>query len=75
MDLVRVDVRQVLQALADRGNINLVLADDVTGQVTVRIDDVPLDRALVTVAQAAGLALDTDRCVTTVATAGPRPSR
>ncbi len=72
MDMVRADVRQVLQALADRANINLVLTDDVTGQVTVRLDDVPLDRALVTIAQAAGLALDTDRCVTTV---GPRPRR
>ena len=43
-----------------------LLADEVGGRVTVRLDRVPLGEALVTIARAAGLELETDRCVTTV---------
>ena len=41
-----IEVRAVLQILADFNNFSLVVGDNVTGNITLRLDNVPWDQAL-----------------------------
>ena len=50
-----VPVRTVLQLVAEESNLNIVAADNVTGNVTLRLINVPWDQALDIVLQAKGL--------------------
>jgi len=50
-----VPVRTVLQLIAEESNLNVVAADTVTGNVTLRLVNVPWDQALDLVLQAKGL--------------------
>jgi type IV pilus assembly protein PilQ len=51
-----IDVRTVLQLLANEHNFNLVTSDAVTGNITMHLENVPWDQALNLVLQARGLA-------------------
>ncbi|KQN66451.1 pilus assembly protein PilQ [Pseudomonas sp. Leaf58] len=51
-----VEVRSVLQVLADYTGVNLVASDAVQGNVTLRLQDVPWDQALDLVLRSKGLA-------------------
>ncbi|WP_430540281.1 type IV pilus secretin PilQ [Pseudomonas entomophila] len=51
-----VEVRAVLQVLAEYAGINLVASDSVQGSVTLRLQDVPWDQALDLVLRSKGLA-------------------
>ncbi len=51
-----VEVRSVLQVLADYADVNLVASDAVQGSVTLRLQDVPWDQALDLVLRSKGLA-------------------
>ncbi|MGY4525240.1 type IV pilus secretin PilQ [Pseudomonas sp. UBA4617] len=51
-----VEVRAVLQVLADYAGVNLVASDAVQGNVTLRLQDVPWDQALDLVLRSRGLA-------------------
>lgn len=42
-----VDVREIFKIISDEANVNLILADDVTGKVSVKLKNVPWDQALV----------------------------
>ena len=44
-DFIDADVRNVLRVLAEVGKKNIVIADDVKGKVTIKLQDVPLDEA------------------------------
>jgi len=50
-----IDVRQVLQVIADFTGFNVVTSDSVTGSVTLRLMDVPWDQALDIILQSKGL--------------------
>ena len=50
-----IDVRSVLQIIADFTALNLVASDTVTGSITLRLDKVPWDQALEIVLKAKGL--------------------
>ena len=50
-----VEVRAVLQVIADFTNLNIIASDSVTGNLTLRLKDVPWDQALDIVLQAHGL--------------------
>ncbi|WP_407070781.1 type IV pilus secretin PilQ [Novilysobacter avium] len=50
-----VPVRTVLQLVAEESNLNIVAADSVSGNVTLRLINVPWDQALDIVLQAKGL--------------------
>jgi type IV pilus assembly protein PilQ len=52
-----IDVRALLQVIADFTNFNVVTSDSVTGSVTLRLKDVPWDQALDIVLQAKGLGM------------------
>src|SRR5690606_35417922 len=46
LDFQDIEVRRVLQLLADFTGINMVTADSVQGNITLRLKDVPWDQAL-----------------------------
>jgi type IV pilus assembly protein PilQ len=50
-----VEVRSVLQVIADFTNFNIITSDTVTGNLTLRLKDVPWDQALDIILQARGL--------------------
>lgn len=50
-----VEVRAVLQVIADFTNLNIIASDSVTGNLTLRLKDVPWDQALDIVLQSNGL--------------------
>ncbi len=51
-----VEIRSVLQVLADYAGVNLVASDEVQGNVTLRLQDVPWDQALDLVLRSKSLA-------------------
>lgn len=51
-----IDVRAVLQLIADFTNLNLVASDTVTGTITLRLKNVPWDQALDIILRTKGLA-------------------
>lgn len=52
-----IDVRAVLQVIADFTKFNIVTSDTVTGTVTLRLEDVPWDQALDIILQSKALAM------------------
>ena len=52
-----IEVRSLLQVIADFTNFNIVTSDSVSGSVTLRLKDVPWDQALDIILQAKGLGM------------------
>ena len=52
-----IEVRSLLQVIADFTNFNIVTSDTVTGSVTLRLQDVPWDQALDIILQAKNLGM------------------
>lgn len=50
-----IEVRSVLQILADFTNLNIVASDSVGGHITLRLNDVPWDQALELILKSKGL--------------------
>lgn len=57
LNFQNIDVRALLQVIADFTNFNIVTSDSVTGAVTLRLKDVPWDQALDIIMQAKGLGM------------------
>ncbi|MBH9879277.1 type IV pilus secretin PilQ, partial [Clostridioides difficile] len=57
LNVQNIEVRALLQVIADFTNFNVVTSDTVTGNVTLRLKDVPWDQALDIIMQAKGLGL------------------
>lgn len=55
LDLKDADVHNVIRLLGDVSGINIVATDDVIGQITLKLNDVPWDQALDIVMQAQNL--------------------
>ncbi|MBR7801641.1 type IV pilus secretin PilQ [Undibacterium sp. FT137W] len=55
MNFQDVDVRAVLQIIAEQGGVNIIASDSVSGNITIRLIDTPWDQALDTVMQIKGL--------------------
>jgi len=51
-----IEVRSVLQLLAEENDLNLVASDAITGNITLQLEDVPWDQALNLVLQSRNLA-------------------
>jgi type IV pilus assembly protein PilQ len=52
-----IEVRSLLQVIADFTNFNIITSDTVAGNVTLRLKDVPWDQALDIILQAKGLGM------------------
>ena len=57
LNFQNIEVRSLLQVIADFSSFNVVTSDSVTGNVTLRLKDVPWDQALDIVLQAKGLGM------------------
>lgn len=57
LNFQNIEVRALLQVIADFTNFNVVTSDTVNGSVTLRLKDVPWDQALDIIMQAKGLGL------------------
>ena len=55
LNFQNIEVRALLQVIADFTNFNVVTSDTVTGTVTLRLKDVPWDQALDVILQSKGL--------------------
>ncbi len=55
LNFQNIDVRSVLQVIADFTNFNIITSDSVSGRLTLRLKDVPWDQALDIILQARGL--------------------
>ncbi len=55
LNFQNIEVRALLQVIADFTNFNVVTSDSVTGSLTLRLQDVPWDQALSIILQAKGL--------------------
>jgi type IV pilus assembly protein PilQ len=55
LNFQNIDVRSLLQVIADFTNFNVITSDTVAGNVTLRLKDVPWDQALDIILQAKGL--------------------
>jgi len=55
MQFQKIELRAALQILADFSGVNLVLADNVSGSLSLRLQDVPWDQALHTILLTKGL--------------------
>jgi type IV pilus assembly protein PilQ len=55
LNFQNIEIRSLLQVIADFTNFNIVTSDTVTGAVTLRLKDVPWDQALDIVLQSKGL--------------------
>ncbi len=57
LNFQNIEVRSLLQVIADFTNFNIVTSDTVTGALTLRLKDVPWDQALQIIMDAKGLGL------------------
>jgi len=55
LNFQNITVREALSVIADFTNLNIVISDTVTGNLTLRLKDVPWDQALDIILQAKGL--------------------
>lgn len=55
LDFVNADIHSIFRLISHVSRLNIVSSDDVSGTVTVRMEDVPWDQALAAVLQAKGL--------------------
>ena len=69
-DFQNISVRGALQTIAEETGINFVISDSVTGDLTLRLKDVPWDQALETIMQIKGLAKREKDNVVWIAPAG-----
>ncbi len=57
LNFQNIEVRSLLQVIADFTNFNVITSDSVSGGVTLRLKDVPWDQALDVILQAKGLGM------------------
>ena len=57
LNFQNIEIRSLLQVIADFTNFNIVTSDSVSGAVTLRLKDVPWDQALDIILQARGLGM------------------
>jgi type IV pilus assembly protein PilQ len=57
LNFQNIEIRSLLQVIADFTNFNIVTSDSVTGSVTLRLKDVPWDQALDIILQSKGLGM------------------
>ena len=69
VDLKGANVRALISALAESGRMNVVIADSISGSVTLKIRDLPWDEALAAVLRAKELGMEREGNILRVDTA------
>ncbi|MGZ3429458.1 MAG: secretin N-terminal domain-containing protein, partial [Polyangia bacterium] len=60
LDFVNADIHNIMKLIAEVGQVNVILGDDVKGSVTMHLRDVPWDQALDVIAKSKGLGIQRD---------------
>lgn len=68
LDIRNADIQNVLRMFAKQGDVNIITGDDVSGAITITLEEVPLDRAFLIVLQSQGLGFEVRGSVIRVAT-------
>jgi type IV pilus assembly protein PilQ len=55
LDFKDADIRSIFRLIADISKFNLIISDDVSGRVTIKLDDVPWDQAFAIILQSKSL--------------------
>jgi type IV pilus assembly protein PilQ len=55
LDFKDADIKNILRLIAEVSNLNIIVADEVTGKITMRLVDVPWDQALDVILQSKNL--------------------
>lgn len=55
LDFKDADIRSIFRLIADISKFNLIISDDVSGRVTIKLDDVPWDQAFAIILQSKNL--------------------
>lgn len=63
LDFQHAEIHDVFRLLADTGNVNVVISDEVRGKVTIKLRRVAWDRALCTIAAVHKLLVTVDENV------------
>ena len=63
IDFVDYDLQGALRRLAAKAGVNLILGEEVTGKVTVHLEDVPYAEAMRLIAESKGYAFIQDKTV------------
>ena len=71
LDLKNADLPNVFRLLAEVGHVNIVVAGEITGTVTLRLRHVPWDEALEVIVRAKDLEMERDGNVIVVRPRGP----
>jgi len=57
LDFKDADIKNILRLIAEVSNLNIIVADEVTGKITMRLVDVPWDQALDIILQSKNLGM------------------
>jgi type IV pilus assembly protein PilQ len=57
LDFKDADIKNILRLIAEVSNLNIIVGDEVTGKITMRLVDVPWDQALDVILQARSLGM------------------
>ncbi len=57
LEFVDADIRKIFQLIAEVSNLNILLGDDVAGNITIKLVNVPWDQALEMILESKGLAM------------------
>jgi type IV pilus assembly protein PilQ len=57
LDFKDADIKNILRLIAEVSNLNIIVGEDVTGKITMRLVDVPWDQALDVILQSKGLGM------------------
>ncbi len=68
-DFIDADIRNVLRVLSELGTKNIVVAEDVKGKVTIKLENVPLEEAFDVILKNNDLARIEEENVTRIVTA------
>jgi type IV pilus assembly protein PilQ len=60
LDVKNADIHEVCRLLADVGKVNIVVSDDVRGEITIKMKHVPWDQALDVILRAKGFRAERD---------------
>ncbi len=57
LEFVDADIRKIFQLIAEVSNLNILLGDDISGAITLKLVNVPWDQALDVILESKGLAM------------------
>ncbi len=60
LEFVDADIRKIFQLIAEVSNLNILIGDDVSGTITIKLVNVPWDQALDMILESRGLGMKAD---------------